>query len=637
MTAAAFGWTPDDFATEVLRRADGTMLLRPRGELRSYPPRLLDALEQWARVAPDRTFVARRAKASNAAGAGTGASSRDSGDGEWVGVTYADMLARVRRVAAGLLTRNLSTERPIVILSGNGIEHLTLALAAMWIGVPYCPVSPSYSQASSDMQKLRYVLGLLTPGLVAAFETRAFERALTTAVAPDLEIIGDAPLANRNITTLAELETDVAPAVDRAHATTGPDTIAKFLLTSGSTGQPKAVITTQRMLCSNAAMLQQALPFLIDEPPVLLDWLPWNHTFGGTHNVGLVLFNGGTLYIDDGKPTPQGFAATARNLREIAPTVYFNVPKGFEALVHELQNDRDLRQTFFSRLRAYFFAGASLSQHVWDALDELSLAERGYKVPMLSGLGATETGPSVTFTTPAMGRAGVIGLPAAGNLVKLAPVGGKVEIRARGPNVTPGYWRQPELTAAAFDAEGFYCLGDAVKAIDPADPTQGLKFDGRIAEDFKLASGTWVSVGPLRAEVLQACAPLLQDVVFAGLDRDYLVAILLPDLVACGEVLKHDAVPTHAALANDGTLLGMLRERLHAHAQRFPASSMCIRRAVLIPSAPSLDRGEITDKGSINQRAVREHRADCVEMLYAVAAHESVIDILEEPPARQRA
>lgn len=620
MTDAAFGWTPDDFAAEVERRADGTLLLRPRGELRPFPPRLTDSLEHWARVAPERTFIARRDRAS----------------GEWIRVSYAEMHARVLRVAAGLLTRNPSADRPVVILSGNGIEHMTLALASMWIGVPFCPVSPSYSQASADLQKLRYVLGLLTPGLVAAFATQAFEGALTTAVAPELEVIGDTPFATRRVTTLAELEADVSPELHRAHDATGPDTIAKFLLTSGSTGQPKAVITTQRMLCSNAAMLQQAMPFLIDEPPVLLDWLPWNHTFGGSHNIGLVLFNGGTLYIDDGKPTPQGFAETARNLREIAPTVYFNVPKGFEALVHELQNDPALRKTFYSRLRAYFFAGASLSQHVWDALDELSLAERGYKVPMLTGLGATETGPSVTFTTPATGRAGVIGLPAAGNLVKLAPVGGKVEIRARGPNITPGYWRQPDLTAAAFDDEGFYCLGDAVKAIDPSDPTRGLRFDGRIAEDFKLASGTWVSVGPLRAEVLQACAPLLQDVVFAGLDRDYLVAILLPDLVACGSALSRSKTPTHAELANDRKLLAMLRERLQAHAKRFPASSMCIQRALLIPSAPSLDRGEITDKGSINQRAVREHRADCVALLYDDATHDGVIEVLDTGLARQR-
>jgi feruloyl-CoA synthase len=618
MTREAFGWTPDEFLTEVERRDDGTMLLRPRGAMHAYPARLTDLLEHWAQVAPERTFVARR----------------DAG-GDWVRVSYAQMLARVQRVAAGLLAHDLSAERPVAILSGNSIEHLTVALAAMWIGVPYCPVSPSYSQASADLKKLRYVLELLTPGLVAAFDTRMFEAALSFV--GDVPVVGDAQIDGRKIISLASLEAPPSAELDRAHEATGPETIAKFLLTSGSTGQPKAVISTHVMLCSNAAMTLQAMPFLRDEPPVLLDWLPWNHTFGGSHNVGIVLFNGGTLYIDDGKPTPKGFAETVRNLREIATTVYFNVPKGFEALAHEMQKDPELRQKFFSRLKAYFFAGAALSQHTWDALDALSIAELGYKVPMLTGLGATETGPSVTFTTPAMGRAGVIGLPAAGNVVKLAPVAGKIEIRAQGPNVTPGYWRHPELTRSAFDEEGFYRLGDAVKLLDPEDPTRGLKFDGRIAEDFKLASGTWVSVGPLRAELLIACAPYLQDVVLAGLNQDYLSAILLPDLVKCAAELNLPEVPTHAQLATSTQLLEVLRARLQAHAKRFPGNSMCVRRAMLIPTAPSLDRGEITDKGSINQRAVLEHREDCVARLYAAATGHDIIDILDEQPARQRA
>jgi feruloyl-CoA synthase len=610
MTREAFGWTPDDFATDVERRADGTMLLRPRGTIAPYPARLTDLLEKWAKQTPDRVFVARR----------------DRG-GDWVEVTYAQMLERVQRLAAGLATRNLSTERPLAILSGNSIEHLALALAAMWIGVPFCPVSPPYSQASADLKKLRYVLELLTPGLIAAFDTPSFENALRTAVDPQLEVIGDADTAGRKVTTLAHLEAEPSADAQRLHAQTGPDSIAKFLLTSGSTGQPKAVISTQLMLCSNASMTLQAMPFLRDEPPVLLDWLPWNHTFGGSHNVGIALFNGGSLYIDDGKPTPKAFAETVRNLREIAPTVYFNVPKGFEALVHEMQKDAALRKKFYSRLKAYFFAGAALSQHVWDALDALSMAELGYKVPMLSGLGATETGPSVTFTTPAMGRASVIGLPAAGNIVKLAPVGDKIEIRAQGPNVTSGYWRNEDLTREAFDEEGFYRLGDAVKLLDPDDPTRGLRFDGRIAEDFKLASGTWVSVGPLRAELLAACAPYLQDVVIGGLNQDYLVALLLPDLLKCAAELATGDVPTHADLANNSQLLRVLRERLQAHAERFPGNSMCIKRAMLIPSAPSLDHGEITDKGSINQRAVLQYRADLIARLYDPTPAAHIIDV----------
>jgi feruloyl-CoA synthase len=620
MTNEAFGWTPDPFTTDVERRDDGTMLLLPRAPIAPYPERLMDLLERWAQEAPDRTIVARRDKG-----------------GDWIRVSYAEMLQRVKRVAAGLLEYNLSPDRPIAILSGNSIEHLTVAFAAMWIGVPYCPVSPSYSQASADLKKLRYVLELLTPGLVAAFDTSAFKNALSSVVPADVPVIGDEQIEGRNIVSLSELEREPDAKLDAVHAQTSPETIVKFLLTSGSTGQPKAVISTNRMLASNSVMTLQAMPFLRDEPPVLLDWLPWNHTFGGSHNVGIVLNNGGSLYIDDGKPTPKGFAETLRNLHEISPTVYFNVPKGFEALAHEMQNDAALRKKFYSRLKAYFFAGAALSQHTWDQLDELAIAERGYKVPMLSGLGATETGPSVTFTTPAMGRASVIGLPASGNIVKLVPVGEKIEIRAKGPNVTSGYWRNEELTRAAFDEEGFYRLGDAVKLLDPNDPTRGLRFDGRIAEDFKLASGTWVSVGPLRAQLLVTCAPYLQDIVFAGLNQDYLAAIMLPDVVKCAAELGLGEVPTHEQLAQNTQLLAILRERLWKHAQEFPGNSMCIRRAMLIPSAPQLDRGEITDKGSINQRAVLEHRAECVAALYAESLAEFIIDIEVDEAQRQRA
>jgi feruloyl-CoA synthase len=342
-----------------------------------------------------------------------------------------------------------------------------------------------------------------------------------------------------------------------------------------------------------------------------VDWLPWNHTFGGSHTVGLVLSNGGTLYVDDGKPAPAAIDATLRNLREISPTVYFNVPKGFEMLAQHLTEDEELRRNFYRRLRAYFFAGASLAQHTWDVLDAMSLRERGVKTPMLSGLGATETGPAVTFTTPAMGRSGVVGLPAKGSLVKLAPVEDKLEIRVRSPSVTPGYWRQPALTAAAFDDEGFYRLGDAVRLIDESQPTRGLVFDGRISEDFKLSNGTWVSVGPLRAELIAALSPFAQDVVIAGHDADYLAVLIVPEVAVC---------------RGAPDLPKELQARLCAHAQRNAASTRRIRRALLLPSPPSLDHGEITDKGSINQRAVLRHREDLVAALYAP---DRVADVME--------
>jgi feruloyl-CoA synthase len=606
MSALAASWTPDPFATQFDRRDDASWILRPLRDLPASPRTLIESLARWAVVAPDRVLVGRR-----------------EADGAWREVTYGQMLERVRRLAGGLSGRSLSAERPIVILSGNSIEHLTLALAAMWAGIPYCPVSPAYSQVAGELARLRHVIDLLTPGLVAAFDTPRFARALAR-IEGDVEVIGDAPVVGRDVRELTSLEQPVSDVPNGARATMDEDSIVRFLLTSGSTGKPKAVITTNRMCCSNAAMLRQSMPFLADEAPVLLDWLPWNHTFGGSHNLGLVLTYGGSIYVDDGKPTPMGFIETLRNLREISPTVYFNVPKGFDLLAMHLQDDDALRRSFYRRLKACFFAGASLSQHTWDRLDAASMRELGSRVPMLSGLGATETGPSVTFTTPQMGRSGVVGLPAAGTVVKLAPVAEKLEIRVRGPAVTPGYWRQPELTREAFDEEGFYRLGDAVRLIDPKDPRKGLKFDGRITEDFKLGNGTWVSVGPLRAELIATLSPLVQDVVIAGLDADFVTAIVIPDLAACASMLSLSATLSFEAAAREPRLIAWLQQRLSAHARANPASTRCIRRAALLPVAPSLDRGEITDKGSINQRAILATHATLVDQLYSASVVEFI-------------
>ncbi|MEO8020169.1 MAG: feruloyl-CoA synthase [Pseudomonadota bacterium] len=611
MSSDARDWTADPFQTDFEIRADGAVLLKPRSALSHYPARLMDFLEHWAGVAPQRILVARRAHS-----------------GEWFSLTYAQVLERVRRIAAGLAARDLSAERPILIASGNSVEHLLLAFAAMWAGIPYCPMSPAYCLASADLGTARFAIELLTPGLIAAFDTPSFAAPLQKLQLKDLEIVGDAAIGGADVTTLSALETSPTPGLDHLHDQTHGDTVAKFLLTSGSTGHPKAVITTNRMLCSNAMMLRQAMPFLTHEPPVLVDWLPWNHTFGGSHNVGIVLSNGGTLYIDDGKPTPARIGETVRNLREISPTVYFNVPKGFEMLASRLADDGELRGNFFRRLRAYFFAGASLAQHTWDALDSMSMLERGVKTPMLTGLGATETGPSVTFTTPSMGRSGAIGLPANGSLVKLTPVEGKREIRVRSPGVTPGYWRQPHLNAAAFDDEGFYRLGDAVRLIDEHDPRLGMVFDGRIAEDFKLANGTWVSVGPLRAELIATLSPFAQDVVIAGLDADYIAAIIIPDLASCARLLEVAAAPNYRFLAENPQLRSLLAERIEAHARRNPASTRCVRRAVLLPTQPSLDHGEITDKGSINQRAVLRHRSQLVADLFAVKLPAYAIEVM---------
>jgi feruloyl-CoA synthase len=601
-----------DTTVTVDRRDDGTIYLRPTGELAGYPDRITDYLHHWAKVTPDRVFMAERDKA-----------------GGWREVTYAQMLASSRRIASALLARGLSAEKPIMILSGNSIDHAQLAFGALYAGIPYSPVSPAYSLISRDYGKLSYLIKLLTPGLVFVEDASVFADAVRANVPLVTEVVasrGDVP--GHRLTRLADLlATPEAANLDQVHDAIGADTIAKFLLTSGSTGNPKAVINTQRMLCANQIMLRDTLAFLKDEPPVIIDWLPWNHTFGGNHNIGLTLFNGGSMYLDDGKPTPAGIAATIRNLREISPTVYFNVPKGYESLLPYLRDDAELRKKFFGKLHAMFFSGAALSPFVWNSLDELAVQETGVRVPMLTGLGATETAPFFMSVTPQTSRSGHVGLPVAGNIAKLVPNNGKLEVRAKGPNVTPGYWREPDLTAKAFDEEGYYKFGDALKAVDPDDFSAGFDFDGRISEDFKLGSGTWVSVGPLRARFVATCAPLVRDVVIAGINRDELSALVILDLDGCR--LINPALPSDdlAAIAADPVIRAAFEERLVRFLAGSTGSSTRITRAVLLDTPLSIDRGEVTDKGSVNQRAVLEHRAQLIEDIYANAEAAKVIAI----------
>ena len=594
--------------------AQGVHHLRSKEPLQPYPARLTDRLEEWARHAPERTQVAQRGP-----------------DGAWRRISYAQMLDRVRRIGQALAVRGLSPERPIAILSDNDLEHYTLALAAQWVGVPFTPVSVAYSTVSQDFGKLKQILGTLTPGLVFAADGHAFRNAIATVVPADTEVWvttgEDTPaLQGRKITRFDEaLKTEPGPEEMEAHGHVGPDTIAKFLFTSGSTKQPKGVINTQRMICANQQMLRQCFAFMADEPPVLIDWLPWNHTFGGNHNIGIALYNGGTLYIDDGKPTPKGMAATLRNLREIAPTMYFNVPKGFEEIARAMDGDAALRDTLFSRVKAFMFAGAGLSQAVWDHLDRHAEAAIGERICIFTGLGMTETAPSCTFALGTDVRSGHIGLPAPGVDVKLVPVDGKLEARFKGPNVMPGYWRAPTETAAAFDEEGYYRTGDAVLYIDDANPQRGLRFDGRIAEDFKLSTGTFVNVGPLRMKIVLAGDPLVQDVVIAGLNRDDIGALIFPRLddakklaglsadASAAQVLAHPQVRA---------FYQALVDRLWAEGT---GSANRVARAIVLDEPPHIDRGEVTDKGSINQRAVLTHRAELVERLYADAPAADVI------------
>ena len=575
------------------RRADGCLLLRSPHALQAYPRRLTERLAHWARQAPGRCFIAQRAD-----------------DGDWRRLNYAETLARVRSVGQALLDRRLSPERPVAILSDNDLEHAVLALASMHVGIPYVPISSAYSLLSTDHAKLKYVFDLVTPGLVFVSDGARFAKAIAAAVPSGTEV-----LVGEDFPVLAA--TTPTAGVEEAHARVDAEGIAKFLLTSGSTGQPKAVINTQRMLCSNQQMLAQSLPSLLDAPPVLVDWLPWNHTAGGNHNLGLALYNGGTLYIDEGKPVPGLIEKTVRNLREVAPTIYFNVPRGYAALLPYLREDRELRANFFSRLGLLQYAAAVLPQPVWRAYEELALESCGERILWITGYGATETAPAAMFTNRGAARAGTVGLPVDGVEMKLVPVADKLEARFRGPSITPGYWRQPELSRAAFDEEGYYRTGDALRFVDPEDPVPGLEFDGRIAEDFKLGTGTWVSVGTLRARVNAAGSPFIQDSVITGHDRAQLGALVFPNAAACAHLTP-----------------GELREKLQKIFQKLiresTGSSNRITRVLLLDVPPSIDAGEITDKGSINQRAVLRNRAALVEKLYSGSADPNLIFAIAE-------
>lgn len=601
-----------DPVVDIERRADGTIYLRPKRPLGDYPVRITDRLHHWATTTPDRVFMAER----------------EGGCG-WRKITYAELLTASRHIASGLIQRGLSAERPVVILSSNSIDHALLAFGAFYAGIPFCPVSPAYSLVSKDYGKLSYLLRLLTPGLVFAEDADKFADALAANVSLGTEIAASyGSVPGRDVTLLADLmATPIRSDLDAVHRKIGPDTIAKFLLTSGSTGNPKAVINTQRMICANQVMLRETLAFLKDEPPVIIDWLPWNHTFGGNHNIGLTLYNGGSMYLDAGKPIPGGIEETVRNLQEISPTVYFNVPKGYESLLPYLRDDPGLRAKFFDRLHAMFFSGAALSPFVWNSLDELAVKEKGYRVPMLTGLGATETAPFFMSVNPRTSRSGHVGLPVSGNDAKLVPNNGKMEVRAKGPNVMPGYWRQPDITAKSFDEEGFYKMGDALKPADPDDLNAGFDFDGRVSEDFKLASGTWVSVGPLRARFVAACAPLVRDVVIAGINRDQISALVLLDLDGCRLINPTLPADNLTVTARDRLVREAFRERLIQFLSSATGSSTRITRAILLDAPLSIDKGEVTDKGSINQRAVLEHRGALIEELYAANPSDRVISV----------
>lgn len=602
--AAALGRDRSEmlFATPAItadRRADGSVILKSTTPLRGSARCIGDWLEHWARQAPDRIFLADRVSA----------------DAPWATVTYSDALKQVRSTAAWILAQGLSAERPLVILSDNSVEHALFALAAQHVGVPSAAISPAYSLMSKDFDKLKSMVALLQAGAIYVSSTKPFAAALA-AIQPlhsATIVSGDAEAVSfRSIAATPE-----TPDVEKAFAAITPDTVAKFLFTSGSTGTPKAVINTQRMLTSSQQAKAQTWTFLDDigEDLVILDWLPWSHTFGANHNFNLVLRNGGTLHVDGGKPAPGLFATSLANLRSVMPTVYFNVPRGFDMLIAALRSDEELRQKFFGEVKFAFYAGAALPQNLWDALEELSIRTVGRALPMVSAWGSTETSPLATDCHFQAKRSGNIGVPIPGTELKLVPSGDKLEVRVRGPNVTPGYWKAPELTAQAFDSEGFYLIGDAVTFADPARPDLGLFFDGRVAEDFKLNSGTWVSVGTLRVAGIAALAPLAQDIVVTGHGGDEVRFLVFPNIAVCrAHAGLHESADVKDVIGHDKVRSAIASGLAKLRAQSGHSSGHATR-ALLLAEPASVDGGEITDKGYINQRAVLTRRAQAVATL----------------------
>lgn len=599
-------WQPDVIMEQ---RDDGTMLVRQSGPLPGYPDRLSDRILYWAQAAPDRVWMAERSDAPGA-------------EGGWRRCSYGALAEHLSSVGSALLQLGLSVERPLLILSGNGLDHAIAALSAQHVGIASAALAPAYSLLG-DCGKLRDIAQQITPGAIFVDDTAPYAEAIAAVVAPDIPVIAcSGALPDREVLAWAEiLKTRPTDAAQKALAQTGPDTIAKFMFTSGTTGSPKAVIQTQRMLCSNMEMVRDCYAFMAEEPPILLDWAPWNHVASGNKVFNMALYNGGTYYIDGGKPSPKLIGETIRNLREIAPTWYFNVPVGYDFLIDAMRNDAALRDNFYSRLRLLMYAGAGMAQHTWTALQQLSVEAVGARTLLSTGLGSTETAPFALSCMDELDAPGNVGIPSKGMEMKLVPVGDKLEARLKGPNITPGYWRAPELTAKAFDEEGFYCIGDALKFAVPGDASKGFVFDGRIAENFKLSSGTWVAVGPLRAALVDALGGLAREAVITGEGQDALGALLVPSRPEFERVVKGGSAMDDATLFTHPDAKAALAERLGRLAARATGSSTKITRALVLLEPLDFGRGEVTDKGSVNQRKVLTERADAVSALYAGGAN----------------
>jgi len=591
-------------AVVVENLSDGGVVLRSPQSIGDYPESQSAWLIKWASKTPNSIFLA----------------DRSIGESGWRRITYQEFLTQIASVAQALLNRGLSVERPVAILSDNSIDNALLLYGAMHVGIPVVPISPAYSLMSDDFGKLKHILEVTNPGLVYVSNGEKFAKALKNINFDGTEVVvsSNAP-AGIDSTDFEELLTVIPTTeVETNKKKVGPDTIAKILFTSGSTGLPKGVINTQRMLCSNQQAIAQVWTFLEEKPPITLDWLPWNHTFGGNHNLNMILRNGGTMYIDGGKPAPGIIEQTVANLREVSPTIYFNVPRGYDMLIPYFEKDAELRKVFFKDLDVIFYAAAALTQSSWEKLEILSEKTIGKRVFMLAGWGATETAPDCTQVYWPISKAGVIGLPIPATEIKLVPNEEKLEIRVRGPNVMPGYYKDPVLTKEVFDEEGYYCMGDSAKLEDTLDPRKGIVFDGRVAENFKLSTGTWVSVGNLRTAVVACADNIIQDVVVTGHDRDEIGILVFPNVQGCRSLCPDLPIDAQIdVLVQSKNVRAALESGLSAHNEKNKGSSMRVARARFLIEPPNIDANEITDKGYINQRAVLQRREELVIQLYS--------------------
>ena len=603
-------WLARDIAVE--RRADGTVILRSRIPLQAYETHIPAYLAKWAVQAPERIWLAQRG----------------GPDRQWRKVSYGEAKHTVDALTQGLLNLGVTDGRPVAILSGNSIEHALMTQAAMQARLPAAPVSPAYSLMSQDHLKLKYLFNLIKPAVVMVQDGPAFEKALRAIDLTGITVVHVLrPCEGIKSVAFAELAaTAVTAAVGESIAKITPDTVGKLLFTSGSTGMPKAVINTQQMMCANAAMMMQVRPRESDGPiPTVLDWMPWNHTMGGNAAFNPILVDGGTLYIDDGRPLPGQFEESLRNLREVSPTYYANVPAGYAALAAAMEKDDALCRSFFKNLALMAYGGARLPDDLYERMQALAVKTVGERIVFYTGWGSTETAPTSTGTYWDTERVGLIGLPFPGVELKMVPCASQYELRLRGINVTPGYFGQPELTRKMFDEEGFYCIGDAGVFVDADDPVKGIIFAGRVVEDFKLTTGTFVHVGSLRTDAIAAATPVVHDALVAGQDRPFIGLLAWPNLHACRQLIGNNNA-TYEDVVRHPEVIACLRRGLETHNKSSgTSSSMRVARAMLMVEPPSIDGNELTDKGYINQRAGLERRAALVERLYADKPGEDVI------------